>query len=96
MQKTISFLGINQSRVVFLLSLITFGYWNLGNLLDVYRYAVVGALFEILWLPMIVFLFLLPIFCFFFWMKEKWSVKSLYLYSFLIGISTVFLLVFPN
>ena len=61
-----------------------------------YKYAVVGALIEILWLPMILLLFLLPLFCFFFWMKEKWSLKSLFLYSFLIGIATVVGLILYN
>jgi hypothetical protein len=96
MQKSTAVQGINLSKIVFLLSLITFVYWLLGNSIAIYKYAVVGALIEILWLPMILLLFLLPLFCFFFWMKEKWSLKSLFLYSFLIGIATVVLLVLYN
>ena len=96
MQKSTAVQGINLSKIVFLLSLITFVYWLLGNLIPIYKYPVVGALFEILWLPMMVFLFLLPLFSFFFWMKEKWSIKTLFLYSFLIGIATVVLLVLYN
>jgi len=96
MQKSTAVQGINLSKIVFLSSLITFVYWLLGNLIPIYKYAVVGALFEILWLPMMLLLFLLPLFSFFFWMKEKWSIKSLFLYSFLIGIATVVLLVLYN
>ena len=52
MQKSTAVQGINLSKIVFLLSLITFVYWLLGNSIAIYKYAVVGALFEILWLPM--------------------------------------------
>lgn len=52
MQKSTAVQGINLSKIIFLSSLITFVYWLLGNLIPIYKYAVVGALFEILWLPM--------------------------------------------
>ena len=86
MQNTTSFLGSKQSLIILFLSLLTLVFWYGGNLIDVYHFAIVGALFEILSLPMILLVFALPFLSLFFWRKEKLSVKSLYLYSFLIGI----------
>lgn len=96
MQNATSILGRKQSTIILLLSLATLCFWYVGNSIDVYQYAVVGAFFEILWLPMIVLFFVLPILSLFFWIKEKWALKSLYLYSFLTGILTVLLFFFYN
>ena len=36
-------------------------YWLLCNTIDVYKYAILGVLYEIIWLPMLMMLFILPI-----------------------------------
>lgn len=59
---------------------------------NVYEYAFVGAICEILWLPSLLALFVLPLVCFYFWVKEKFSLKSLNFYAMLIAISTLFFL----
>ena len=68
-------------------------YWSLNVWVieDVYKYAVVGAIFELLWLPMILLLIGIPIISVVFWAKEKWSLKTAYLFSIIIPI--VFLVV---
>ncbi len=78
----------NKPQIVFGLSILTAIYWCLGQLIDVYDLAVVGAIFEILWLPMLAMLVILPIICVINLVKEKFKVNSLYLYSFLIILST--------
>ncbi len=91
MQNSTSILGPKQSLIILLLSLITLFYWFGGNLIDIYQYAIVGAIFEILWLPMILLVLVLPALSLFFWIKGKWSLKSVYFYSFLIGVFTILL-----
>jgi predicted membrane protein len=59
-------------------------FWNVVRITDIYRSAIVGALFEILWLPMIVMLLVLPVIAVYFLVKEKFSFRSLHLYSILI------------
>jgi hypothetical protein len=54
-------------------------FWNIGRITDIYRSAIVGALFEILWLPMIVMLLVLPVIAVYFLVKEKFSFRSLHL-----------------
>ncbi|MFT6166382.1 MAG: hypothetical protein ACJAV5_000489 [Vicingaceae bacterium] len=49
------------ASIVFILSVLASAFWIMGQLVNVYHFAVVGAIFEILWLPMIGLLFTLPI-----------------------------------
>ena len=80
------------SKIVFILSIIVSGYWWLGQVINVYRFAVVGAIFEILWLPVLAMLFLLPIISLIFLVKEKVNIRSLYVYSTLLGVSTILIM----
>jgi len=79
-----------------MLSLLTSILWCLGQIIDVYRFAAVGAIFEIIWLPMMLLLVLLPIISFFHLAKEKFNPKSLYLYSFVIIIATGLITILLN
>jgi uncharacterized membrane protein (DUF373 family) len=67
----------------------------LSRVINVYQYALAGAIFEILWLPMIVALFVLPFVSIWHLIKEKFSVKSLYLYALIIS-ALNFLVLFLN
>jgi hypothetical protein len=81
------------SIIVFILSIISSGYWWLAKGINVYSYAIVGAIFEILWLPVLGMLFLLPILSLIFLLKEKINVRSLYIYSMLIGIASIIFMI---
>ena len=90
---------INKSKtpiLVLLLSILTSIFWCLAQLVDVYYFSVVGAIFEILWLPMIGLLVFLPIFSLIYLVKEKINLKSLYLYSFLIILTTFLFMILRN
>ena len=78
-----------QSRIVFLLSVLVAVYWWLGKIVDVYQNKFAGALFEILWLPMIILLFALPLVSIGFFVKDKFNLRSLYLYSLLVGAGAI-------
>ncbi len=84
------------SKMVFILSIIVSGYWWLGQVIDVYSFALVGAIFEILWLPVLLMLFALPIISLIFLVKEKVNVRSLYIYSILIGVTTILFMIFSE
>jgi len=82
-----------QSKIVLPLSILVALYWWLGKTTDVYHMKFGGALFEILWLPMIILLFALPIASLGFFIKDKLNPRSFYLYSLLIGITTILITV---
>jgi len=84
------------SKMVFTLSIIVSGFWWLTKGLNVYSNAIVGAIFEILWLPFISLLFLLPIISLFLLLKDRVNVRSLYLFTMLIGIATIFFMIFSK
>ena len=77
-----------------MLSVFVLIYQVLGQIINVYRFAWVGAIFELLWLPMLAVLFVVPILSLVFWAKEKFAIRSLYPYSALIAITTILLMIF--
>jgi hypothetical protein len=84
----------NCTGMLFLiLSTISCFYWLSGNLFSIYQFAFVGAVFEILWLPMLAILFILPIAAFIFWVKDKYRIRSFYLYSILVSLITIIVLI---
>ncbi len=82
-----------QSKIVLVLSVLVAIYWWLGKTSDVYHMKIGGALFEILWLPMIILLFALPIASLGFFVKDKFNLRSFYFYSLLIGVAAILIAV---
>lgn len=77
---------------IFTLSVIVSLFWIFGNLFDVYQFAIVGVLFEIAWLPVLALTFILPIVALFLFGKDKFHLKSLNLYSFVLVVTTAIIL----
>ena len=92
--ETTTFQNSSLSRIFFILSLIVLVFWSVGQIIDVYRYPAVGAIFEILWLFMLLMLFILPIIALVLLIKEKFSFKSLYLYTLIVTIINILLMIF--
>ncbi len=69
-------------------------FWFLAKQSAIYHYAVVGVIFEILWLPMLLALAILPGLSFYFWRTHQWRFASLYPYCFLVNLITIAFLVF--
>ena len=68
-------------------------YWFLSLLINVYSYRVVGAVYELLWIGMVIGVFGMPVFSFIYWAKTKFDLRSLYFYSFIISTVSVLFLV---
>jgi hypothetical protein len=88
-----TFKNSSLSKIFFVLSIIVFAYWSVGQIINVYRFAVVGAIYEILWLFMLLMLFVLPIMALIFLIKEKFSFRSLYLYTIIIAVINILLMI---
>ena len=67
-------------------------YMAAASFTNVYTYKLTGALFEILWLPFMLLLLVLPVVSVVYWVKEQFNFKSLFFYSFLIILVTFLLL----
>ena len=82
-----------RSIIVFVLTIIVTLYWYFPLLTNVYRFPVIGAIYESLWIFMILGLFALPVVSFIFWAKIKFNLRSLYFYSLIISLLSILFLV---
>ena len=82
-----------KNNIVFCFAVAGFIFWILGKTIDVYKYILVGAIFEILWLPMLVGLFIIPTLSLWLLFKEKWTIHSLNIYTLLMAVATILVVV---
>ena len=71
-------------------------FWFFAVTNNVYHYVIVGVICEILWLPMIIMLVVLPTLCIYYWRMQQWRFKTIYPYCLLMNISTMLLLYFNS
>ncbi|SDN08288.1 hypothetical protein SAMN05421813_13911 [Daejeonella rubra] len=86
--------SVNNKRVL-VISIFVALYWIIGNTVDVYYYAFTGAVFELLWLPMLALIVFLPVISIVLLVKDRFNLRSMALYSVLV-LSPVILLMFLN
>lgn len=80
------------NKVLFVISIIVVIIVLIGRVINVYHFAVTGAIFELINLPTLALLFGLPLYCLYVFWKDRFNPKSLALYSALLLIMTIFLL----
>ena len=72
---------MKNSKTIFIISVFIFFYWALGKSINVYQYALVGAIFEMLWLPSIIAAILVLVYAIINWYIEKFKWRSYSLMS---------------
>ena len=79
--------------VILIASIIVAIYWVTGKLVNVYSSTITGAVFETLWLPMLLLVFIIPGVSFFYWLKNGFKINSGYFFSLVIftGVLILFL-----
>jgi len=81
------------SKTFFILSIVVFIFWISGQAIDVYRFAIVGTIYEFLWLLMLFILFVLPIISLILLIKGGFNLRSLYLYTIIIAVTNILLMI---
>ncbi len=71
-------------KAVFILSAVVSAYFLLGMVTDYYYFKLTGVIYEILWLPMLGMLMFLPVLSLVLFWKDRFRIRSYYLYSFLL------------
>jgi hypothetical protein len=90
MKAKIARLGkITLGSIIFVVSIFVSLFWWVSKLIDLYQFKLIGIVFEILWLPAIAALLIIPIISVVFWTKEKFTLKSFYPFSILIIVATI-------
>lgn len=96
MDKNIPANSRKRGILMFVSSILVALFWFFANTINVYEYKVIGAIFEILWLPMMAMLAVVPLLCIFFWRKEQWHFRTLYPICLTLHLLLVLFLVFGN
>lgn len=76
-------------KIIFVLTIPVCAYWWWSGSVNVYDSGIGGALFEILWLPMVASIFVLPAASLILLIRENFNTKSLHLYALLISFATL-------
>ncbi|KJF45565.1 hypothetical protein LH29_09500 [Draconibacterium sediminis] len=79
----------NIPKIILILSVVVVIYWAVTSRVDLSGIKGSDIVFEILWLPMLAGLFGLLITTLMLWIKTKFNLRSLYLYSFLILLGSI-------
>lgn len=82
------------AKIVFVISIIVTGYWWLGKFIDIYRFAAVGAIYELLWLPNLAMLFVLPVVATAAMVKEKFTTLLPFIISILLCVITILMMIY--
>ena len=83
---------ITNKNLLFALSISILLYWLLCNTIDVYKYAILGVFYEIIWFPMLVMLFVLPIINTYSMLKTK--NRQIHYFSLLLNMITLLIVFF--
>jgi hypothetical protein len=83
---------IQNGKILFLLSFFVAAYWIISKNTNVYQTKITGAIFEMLWLPMLLLLFVTPCLAIYFWKSEKFILKSFNLLVVVVFLITLILL----
>ena len=79
-------------NIIILINVLFVAVWMVRNNINVYKVPLVGAIYELIWLPLIVCLFSLPIVSLIYWKKDGFKLKSKFLYLILLSVLTIVLL----
>ncbi|WP_411274756.1 hypothetical protein [Daejeonella sp.] len=90
---SVIFRNSRDHKVLFVISIAVVIIVLLGRVVNVYYFAVSGAIFELINLPLLALLFGLPLYCLYVFWKDRFNAKSLALYSALLLTTAIFLLI---
>ncbi len=80
---------------IFFIAIFTFIFWLVSKNINVYKYAVIGGIFELLWLAMVLAVIVIPLISLAKIITQPISIKSLAIYSLFISIGTILVLKLP-
>lgn len=78
-----------QAKILLIFQLSIILYWILAKTTNVYKYAVTGAIYELLWQPAIAITFSIPFISAYFWIRAKCKLDSVFLAIILLAIAFI-------
>ncbi len=83
-----------QSKILLYISCFILVYWFLTKLIDLYDYAIIGAIYELTALIFLFATFLMPILALVFWIKSKFSTKIKIISPVIISIISILVMIY--
>jgi NADH:ubiquinone oxidoreductase subunit K len=71
-------------KIILLFNVIALIFCIVSQTVNVYRYAIIGAIFELFWLPIMAIIILIPFASIYYWYKDKFKVTSQFFYLLLL------------
>ena len=76
-------------KIILLFNGIALTFCIVSQNVNVYRYTIVGAIFEFLWLPIMAIIILIPFASFYYWFKDTFKVTSQFFYLLLLYVLSI-------
>ena len=88
-RKSSAYKDIKRSKKIFFTAVVVCSFWLLINVFKFYKSEVLAIVVKILFFPMLIILFLIPIVCLLFLLRKKFNAKSYYFYSLILCFITI-------
>ena len=88
-RKSPAYKDIKRSKKIFLAAVIVSVFSIFINVFKFYKSDVLAFIAKVLWLPMLIILFIIPIVCLLFIVRKKFNPKSYYLYALILCFLTI-------
>ena len=75
-----------QFNFLLLMTMIVLIFWAYGHFFNVYAFTITGAIFELLWFPIVLTTFFMPLVTLFFWCRYHFKINSKWFYLFLFSV----------
>ena len=75
--------------IILVINVLFLAVWMFAYHINVYKVTLVGAIYEMIWLPLIICLFSLPIVSFIYWKKNSFNIKSKFLYLIVLSVLSI-------
>ncbi|WP_338732014.1 hypothetical protein [Mangrovimonas cancribranchiae] len=83
-----------QNKILLYISCFILAYWFMTKLVNLYDYAVIGAIYELTAIIIVISTFLMPILALIFWIKSKFSTNIKILSPIIISIISILIMIY--
>ncbi|OFY69820.1 MAG: hypothetical protein A2Y71_05350 [Bacteroidetes bacterium RBG_13_42_15] len=91
---TITFKNSTLSKILFTLSILIFVFWFVNHKIEINNYPLAGAMFDLLWLFILIKLCIIPVLSLVHLIREKFNFRSLHLYTIIIAVTNICFVIF--
>lgn len=92
-KKSVAYKEREISKKVFYAAMAVCAFWYFTNLVNLNNYHILDVIVKLLWLPMLIILYLIPIICLLVLIGKKFNFRSFYFYALILCFVTILFVV---